>query len=128
MPAERARISEPACFAKRILEPCIMQKIAIGLSALLLAAAATGGAAQRHVECAGPIGCPDDRTLSGAQALTSQANPRFAQSRTVAAPAAVSQPSRIERNDAAASSPLTWREDPSLMDSSWHRWPSLIDF
>ena len=22
----------------------------------------------------------------------------------------------------------TWREDPSLMDSSWRRWPSLTDF
>lgn len=23
---------------------------------------------------------------------------------------------------------VTWREDPSLMDTSWRRWPSLTDF
>ena len=23
---------------------------------------------------------------------------------------------------------VTWREDASLMDSSWRRWPSLTDF
>jgi hypothetical protein len=47
MPVERAGAPEPASFANRTLEPGTMQKIAIGLSALLLIATGTKpGAAQ----------------------------------------------------------------------------------
>jgi hypothetical protein len=42
--------------------------------------------------------------------------------------ATVTQTSRIGDNEAPADPKVTWREDPSLMDWSWRRWPSLTDF
>ncbi len=42
--------------------------------------------------------------------------------------ATATRSSRIEDNEASADPKVTWREDPSLMDWSWRRWPSLTDF
>jgi hypothetical protein len=39
------------------------------------------------------------------------------------APIRVSQTTKIEASSSAA-----WRQQPSLMDTSWKRWPSLTDF
>jgi hypothetical protein len=33
-----------------------------------------------------------------------------------------------ETANTEAGSAMTWRQQPSLMDSSWKRWPSLTDF
>ena len=84
-----------------------MQKIAIGLSALLLIAAATKpGAAQdataagtaQRAECAEYFGCLDYGTLSPAQARTCRGHPQFMEPRTAAAPPArqvVATPVRV---------------------------------
>jgi hypothetical protein len=99
-----------------------MQKTALGLSALLLIAAIartglaqdpiTAAAAERQAECAESSGCLLQGTLADAQARAPRGSPQLAQARAGAVPAA--QP--------------TWKDEPSLMDSSWRKWPSLTDF
>jgi hypothetical protein len=84
--------SEPAIFADRTLEPDTMQKISIGLSALLLIAATTkpGAAqdlstarpaltAQPAIECGGQYECVEDRPLTPAEARASLGYPQVAQ-------------------------------------------------
>ena len=67
-----------------------------------------------------------------APAGTACGDPQLAKPQTKATPAGglatVSRSSRIEDNEASADPKVTWREDPSLMDWSWRRWPSLTDF
>ena len=72
-----------------------MQKIAIGLSALLLIAAATkpgaaqdaspAGAAQPRAECAEYYGCLHYGILTEAQARTARGHPQFVEPQTTAA-------------------------------------------
>lgn len=102
-----------------------MRKIVIGLSALLLIASVKPGAAQdtsetsQRPECAEYYGCIESRPLSEAEARSSRGYPR-----PVAAQAARPPPAQPERSAGGA----TWREQPSLMDTSWRLWPSLTDF
>jgi hypothetical protein len=86
----------PDLATKRAMEPTTMQKIAIGLSALLLiAAAAKPGAAQyattatpqKLAECvayevAEYPGCLNDGTLSEEQARTARGHPQFVEPQT----------------------------------------------
>lgn len=119
-----------------------MQKIAIGLSALLLIATpskpgaaqdvSTAGAAQRQAECAEYFGCLDYGSLTEAKARRCRGHPQFVEARTEARSAGgletVTPSSRVERDEMPAATQSTWRENPSLMDSSWRQWPSLTDF
>jgi hypothetical protein len=104
-----------------------MQKIALGLSALLLIAAIartglaqdpiTAAAAVRQTECAESSGCLLQGTLAGAQAGAPRGSPQLAQARAGAVP-----------DGAPPAAQPTWKDEPSLMDSSWRKWPSLTDF
>jgi hypothetical protein len=97
-----------------------MQKIALGLSALLLIATAVTSSNGQNANPA--------ETVSEAPA--GHADPRAAQLQTRARPASaradLTGSSRIARDKPSAAQ--AWREDPSLMDSSWRLWPSLTDF
>jgi hypothetical protein len=103
------------------LEPGIMQKFALGLSALLLIAAAITSSVAQNAK-------PAD-TISEAQAGPAHANAAQLQTRArpASARAALTRSSRVAR-DKAVAAPLAWKENPSLMDSSWRLWPSLTDF
>lgn len=92
-----------------------MQKIALGLSALILIAAAPKpSVAQDANPAAAPeVQAPDPRD----EMQIAQLRAREAQLRS----------DEARRNGAPVAS-QTWRENPSLMDSSWRIWPSLIDF
>ena len=81
-----------------------MQKIALGLSALLLiAAATTPGVAQEaavaahSAGCAEYVGCLKYGTLTPAQARTCRGHPQFVETRSIAAvaPQSMEQASRM---------------------------------
>jgi hypothetical protein len=103
-----------------------MQRMAIWLSALLLIVFATKTsaaqdaialeAAQRTARCGVSFDCPHYEAPSEVQARKSSGH------RTAASSAGPPSPT------APTASQPTWRENASLMDSSWRRWPSLTDF
>jgi hypothetical protein len=66
--------------------------------------------------CAEYFGCVEYRPLSEAEARSSRGYPR-----PVAAQTARLLPEKLAGD-------ATWLEQPSLMDTSWRRWPSLTDF
>jgi hypothetical protein len=122
-----------------------MQRIAIGLSALLLTVAASKpGAAQDSTVIGAPAhptacveyiaedaGCLTYGTIAEEQAHTVRGYPRFveaqAAAKLVAAPAAADELPLVSHLAQAAPHPI-WREEPSVMDASWRKWPSLTDF
>ena len=98
-----------------------MQGMALSLSALLLIvvvtkASAAQDAARRAPRCAASFDCPQYEAFSEAQARQSSGH------RTAASPESPPGPA------VTSDSQPTWNEDPSLMDLSWRRWPSLTDF
>ena len=122
-----------------------MQKIAIGLSALLLITAVTKpataqdstviGAPAHPIACveyiADYMGCLNYGTIAEELAHTVRGHLRFvevhAAAKLVAAPAAANEFPLVSHLAQAAPHP-TWREEPSVMDASWRQWPSLTDF
>jgi hypothetical protein len=113
---ERVWMARPACH--RTLELRTMQKIAqgiaLGLSALLLIAAAPSVAQDAR----------PGNTTTEANAPVPRGHHQIAQLRARAAQL------RIYRaaHEASPAALQSWRENPSLMDSSWRLWPSLVDF
>jgi hypothetical protein len=105
----------PARFANRNLESRIMQKTALGLSALLLMAATTTPALAQDVAtpahsagCVEYFGCLKYGTLTPAQARTCRGHPEFVEVQSAAAPTApdARKASPIEQ---AASAPIAPR-------------------
>jgi len=103
-----------------------MQKIALGLPSVLsalvvIAATPKLSTAQSwapvtgtEIQATAPHPNPPDARLHTRARLTSA---RGALIRSYRAPA-----------EKAVVSSRSWQEDPSLMDSSWRLWPSLVDF
>ncbi len=105
-----------------------MQRIATSLVLLVMIATGAKLAADRNA-------IPAAAKQPGAQSEVRTAEVRTAEVRTAeirtaqtadTSPAAGASP----RSENAAPMPaqLTWLEDPSVMDGSWRKWPSLTDF
>jgi hypothetical protein len=113
-----------------------MKGIALGQSLLLIAAATNSSAAQnvvavetaaRIAACGESFGCLDTEAASGEQTRRPRVQP--GEDRIAASPANPAEVMiRGERSEPPNASQPTWKEDPSLMDSSWRRWPSRTDF
>src|SRR5258708_2001615 len=99
----------------------IAQKIVLGLSALLLIATALRPSVAQD-------GKPGD-AVAVAQAGAPRDIPQIAQlrgrARLASDRSALIGPNRTARDNTPDASEPTWRENPSLMDSSWRLWPSL---
>ena len=93
-----------------------MQKIALGLSALILIAAAPGPGVAQDAR--------PGNTTTEASPPGPRAHQQIAQPKIRAAQLRLYRPA----HDSLPAASQSWRENPSLIDSSWRLWPSLIDF
>jgi hypothetical protein len=102
-----------------------MQKIAFGLptalSVLMLAAASA------EPVLAQTANSPTPTPTQAFTAAPNGARELRTHMRLVSARAALIRTYRMDGGGVQAAS-QTWMENPSLMDSSWRLWPSLVDF